>query len=149
MFQINELSLDLITFSYLVLVTMAWPSQIKSVIIFVRSSYILFDRLYKHISLYPKVDIRNLFTTVILPVGLGYAFAKLVLTALLFWSGPLCLSILAITFEYLDIETSILVWWYILTISRSRLSIRIIPIEFAFLSLTSHHYLLSLPISIS
>ena len=32
----------------------------------------------------------------------------------------------AITFEPVDIETSFLVWWYILTISRSSLSIKVI-----------------------
>ena len=31
----------------------------------------------------------------------------------------------AITFEQVDIETSFLVWWYILTISRSSLSIKV------------------------
>ena len=30
----------------------------------------------------------------------------------------LCVSVWAITFEPVDIETSFLVWWYILTISR-------------------------------
>ena len=34
------------------------------------------------------------------------------------------LSVWAITFEVVDIETSFLVWWYILTISRSSLSIK-------------------------
>ena len=29
-----------------------------------------------------------------------------------------CLSVQTITFEAVDIETSFLVWWYILTISR-------------------------------
>ena len=37
-----------------------------------------------------------------------------------------CLSVQAITFEPLDIETSFLVCRYILTISRSRLSIKVI-----------------------
>ena len=37
-----------------------------------------------------------------------------------------CLSVWAITFEPVDIETSFLVWWYILTISRSQLSIKVI-----------------------
>ena len=37
-----------------------------------------------------------------------------------------CLSFWTITFECLDIETSFLVWWYILTISRSNLSIKVI-----------------------
>ena len=37
-----------------------------------------------------------------------------------------CLSVQAITFEQVDIETSFLVWCYILTISRSGLSIKII-----------------------
>ena len=37
-----------------------------------------------------------------------------------------CVSVWAITFECLDIETSFLVWRYILTISRSSLSIKII-----------------------
>ena len=37
-----------------------------------------------------------------------------------------CLSIWAITFEPADIETSFLVWCYILTISRSSLSIKVI-----------------------
>ena len=37
-----------------------------------------------------------------------------------------CLSVWAITFEAVDIETSFLVWWYILTISRSSLSIKVI-----------------------
>ena len=36
-----------------------------------------------------------------------------------------CVSLQAITFE-VDIETLILVWWYILTISRSSLSIKVI-----------------------
>ena len=36
------------------------------------------------------------------------------------------LSVWAITFEAVDIETSFLVWWYILTISRSSLSIKVI-----------------------
>ena len=35
-----------------------------------------------------------------------------------------CVSVRAITFEAVDIETSILVWCYILTISRSSLSIK-------------------------
>ena len=35
-------------------------------------------------------------------------------------------SVRAITFEPVDIETSFLVWWYILTISRSSLSIKVI-----------------------
>ena len=38
----------------------------------------------------------------------------------------LCLSVQAITFEPLDIETSFLVCWYILTISRSSLSRKVI-----------------------
>ena len=37
-----------------------------------------------------------------------------------------CLSFQAITFKPLDIETSFLVCWYILTISRSSLSIKVI-----------------------
>ena len=37
-----------------------------------------------------------------------------------------CLSVRAITFERVDIETSFLVWCYILTISRSCLSIKVI-----------------------
>ena len=37
-----------------------------------------------------------------------------------------CVSVQAITFEAIDIETSFLVWWYILTISRSSLSIKVI-----------------------
>ena len=37
-----------------------------------------------------------------------------------------CLSVWAITFEWVDIETSFLVWCYILTISRSSLSIKAI-----------------------
>ena len=37
-----------------------------------------------------------------------------------------CLSVRAITFEAVDKETSFLVWWYILTISRSSLSIKVI-----------------------
>ena len=37
-----------------------------------------------------------------------------------------CLFVRAITFEPVEIETSILVWWYILTISRSSLSIKAI-----------------------
>ena len=36
-----------------------------------------------------------------------------------------CLSVWAITFD-IDIKTSFLVWWYILTISRSSLSIKVI-----------------------
>ena len=38
----------------------------------------------------------------------------------------LSVSVRAITFEPVDIETSFLVWWYILTISRSSLSIKVI-----------------------
>ena len=38
----------------------------------------------------------------------------------------LCVSVRAITFEQIDIETSFLVWCYILTISRSNLSIKFI-----------------------
>ena len=37
-----------------------------------------------------------------------------------------CLSVWAINFERVDIETSFLVWLYILTISRSSLSIKVI-----------------------
>ena len=37
-----------------------------------------------------------------------------------------CLHVQGITFECLDIETSFLVWWDILTISRSSLSIKVI-----------------------
>ena len=37
-----------------------------------------------------------------------------------------CLSVWAITFEQIDIETSFLVWCYILTISRSNFSIKVI-----------------------
>ena len=37
-----------------------------------------------------------------------------------------CVSVQPITFEPVDIETSFLVWWYILTISRSSLSINVI-----------------------
>ena len=37
-----------------------------------------------------------------------------------------CLSVWAVTFEAFDIETSFLVWWYILTISRLSLSIKVI-----------------------
>ena len=37
-----------------------------------------------------------------------------------------CVSVQAITFKCLDIETSFLAWWYILTISRSSLSIKVI-----------------------
>ena len=36
------------------------------------------------------------------------------------------MSVRAIPFEGIDIETSFLVWWYILTISRSSLSIKVI-----------------------
>ena len=35
-----------------------------------------------------------------------------------------CVPVWAITFEAVDIETSFLVWWYILTIPRSSLSIK-------------------------
>ena len=38
----------------------------------------------------------------------------------------MCLSVQTITFEPLHIGTSFLVWWYILTISRSSLSIKVI-----------------------
>ena len=38
----------------------------------------------------------------------------------------LCLSVQAITFEAVDTETSYLVWWYILTISRSSTNIKVI-----------------------
>ena len=37
-----------------------------------------------------------------------------------------CGSVQAITFECLDIETSFLAWWYMLTISRSSLSTKVI-----------------------
>ena len=37
----------------------------------------------------------------------------------------ICVSVQAITFERLDTETSFLVWWYILTISRSSLSTKV------------------------
>ena len=37
-----------------------------------------------------------------------------------------CLYVRAKTFECLDMEISLLVWWYILTISRSSLSIKVI-----------------------
>ena len=37
-----------------------------------------------------------------------------------------CLSVQAITFEAVDTEISLLAWWYILTISRSSLSIKVI-----------------------
>ena len=37
-----------------------------------------------------------------------------------------CVTVQAITFEGVDIETSFLVWCYILTISRSSLSIKVI-----------------------
>ena len=40
-----------------------------------------------------------------------------------------CLSVWAITFEWLDIETLFLVWWYMLTISRSSLSIKVIGLK--------------------
>ena len=36
-----------------------------------------------------------------------------------------CVSVRAVTFEQVDIETSFLVWCYILTISRSSLSIKV------------------------
>ena len=36
-------------------------------------------------------------------------------------------SVQAITFEAINIETSFLVWWYILTISRSSLRVKVIP----------------------
>ena len=39
---------------------------------------------------------------------------------------PVCLSVQAITFEPVDIEISFLVWCYILTISRSSLSVKVI-----------------------
>ena len=39
------------------------------------------------------------------------------------------LSVQAITFEPLDIETSFLICWYILTISRSSLSIKVIGLR--------------------
>ena len=39
---------------------------------------------------------------------------------------PVCLSVQAITFEAADTETSFLVWWYILTISRSSSSAKVI-----------------------
>ena len=38
----------------------------------------------------------------------------------------LCVSVQAITFECLDIETLCLVWWYTLTISRSSLNSKVI-----------------------
>ena len=41
----------------------------------------------------------------------------------------LCPSVWAITFEAVDIETSFLVWWYILTISRSSKSIKVIGLR--------------------
>ena len=37
-----------------------------------------------------------------------------------------CVSVRAITFEAVDIKTTLLVWCYILTISRSSLSIKVI-----------------------
>ena len=37
-----------------------------------------------------------------------------------------CVSVWAMTFECLDIETSFLVWWYILTISRSSLDTKFV-----------------------
>ena len=37
-----------------------------------------------------------------------------------------CVSVQAVTFEWVDIETSFLVWCYILTIPKSRLSIKVI-----------------------
>ena len=40
-----------------------------------------------------------------------------------------CLSVQAKTFECLDIETSFLVWWYILIISRSNLSTNVIGLR--------------------
>ena len=45
------------------------------------------------------------------------------------YSVCVCLSVRAITFECLDIETSFLVWWYILIISRGRgcLCQRLVP----------------------
>ena len=48
---------------------------------------------------------------------------RLLLLVLLFVC--LCICLWAITFECLNIETSFLVWWYILTISRSSLSIKV------------------------
>ena len=40
-----------------------------------------------------------------------------------------CVSVWAITFEQFNIETSVLVWCYILTISRSSLSIKVIGLR--------------------
>ena len=40
-----------------------------------------------------------------------------------------CLPVRVINFECFDIETSFLVWWYILPISRSRLSIKVIGLR--------------------
>ena len=37
-----------------------------------------------------------------------------------------CVAVWAITFEAVDIETSFLVWWYILTIGRSSSSVEVI-----------------------
>ena len=48
------------------------------------------------------------------------------LSICLFVCLSVSLSVQAITFEPLDIETSFLVYWYILTISKSSLSIKVI-----------------------
>ena len=41
------------------------------------------------------------------------------------YSVCVCVSVWAVTFECFDIETSFLVWYYILTISRPSLSIKV------------------------
>ena len=52
------------------------------------------------------------------------AYAVEVMFSSCVWCVCVCLSDWTITFEPVDIETSFLVWWYILTMSRSSLSIK-------------------------
>ena len=58
--------------------------------------------------------------------GRGNVFCSVCVCVSLSVCLSLCLSVQAITFESVDIETSFLVWWYILTISRSNSSIKVI-----------------------
>ena len=74
---------------------------------------------------HPRMRVGNVFGRVCLSVCLSVC-PSVCLSVCLSVCPSVCLSVQTITFEPLHIGTSFLVWRYILTISRSSLSIKVI-----------------------
>ena len=75
----------------------------------------------KNIYYHPRMRVGNVFGRVCLSVCLSVHLSVRLCVCV-----SVCLSVQTITFEPLNIGTSFLVWGYILTISRSTLSIKVI-----------------------